>query len=116
MILIQILTVLFVAFAASRVILRYKDSAMTTGTFVFWMVLWGSVLVAVFRPELADHTATVLGLQRGTDAMFFLAVILLFYLIFRLYVKIDILDRDITRLTAEVSTEIHRDHKKGGME
>ncbi len=112
MLTIQIITVLFVAFAWSRAILRFKDKAISYSEFFFWMFIWTSVLLLTFNPGIADKTALIFGLQRGADAMFFIAIILLFYLIFRLYVKLDIVDRNLTRLNSNTSKEIHTLHKK----
>jgi len=106
--LIQILIIIFVAFTWSRAILRFRDHAIGYGGFALWSSIWTAVLLIVFRPEIADKTASVFGVQRGTDVMFFSAIVLLFYLIFRLYVKLDILDRNLTTLTENLSKEIHK--------
>ncbi len=112
MLIIQIITVIFVAFAGSRAVLRFKDKAINYSEFFFWIFIWTSVLVITFNPGIADKAALIFGLQRGSDAMFFLAIILLFYLIFRLYVKLDIVDRNLTKLNSNTSKEIHKYHKE----
>lgn len=112
MTLIQILTVIFVIFAGSRVILRFHDKAIGYGTFLFWSAIWTGVLLVIFNPGIADNTASFFGLQRGTDAMFFFAIIILFYLIFRLYVKLDILDKNITRVAINTSKALHKKETK----
>lgn len=109
---IQFLTVLFVIFAGSRAVLRFHDRVIGYGEFFFWACIWTAVLVIIFNPSIADMTADIFGLQRGTDAMFFIAVVLLFYLIFRMYVKLDIVDRNLTRLNSETSQAIHKHHKE----
>lgn len=108
MAIIQLITVIFVAFAGSRVILRFHDKAIGYGSFFFWSGIWAAVLLVVFNPDIADRTADILSLQRGADAMFFFAIILVFYLIFRLYIKLDALDRDLSRLVEEVSKALHQ--------
>lgn len=111
MTIIKIITVLFVAFAGSRAILRFHDRVIGYGEFLFWALIWTTVLVITFNPIIADTAANIFGLQHGTDAMFFLAIILLFYLIFRMYVKLDIVDRNLTRLNSNTSKEIHKFRK-----
>jgi hypothetical protein len=105
--LIQFFIVLFVAFAGSRVILRFRDKAIGYGEFLFWSGIWTLILLVVFQPNIADRAALFFGVQRGTDIMFFSSITLIFYLLFRLYVKLDKLDRDITQLTESSSKEIH---------
>lgn len=111
MTLIRILTIIFVAFAGSRAILRFRDKAISIGELTLWSTIWTIILLIVFRPDIADQTATIFGIQRGTDVMFFSAIVLMFYLIFRLYVKLDILDRHITELAANTSKELHKMNK-----
>lgn len=105
---IKIITVVFVGFAWSRAMLRFHDKAIGYSEFLFWSGIWATVLLIVFNPGIADRTALLLKLQRGADAMFFFSTILLFYLIFRLYVKLDSIDRSVSRLNEESSKEIHR--------
>jgi hypothetical protein len=105
---IKIFTVIFVAFTWSRAILRFNDKAIGYREFLFWSGIWSAVLLVVFNPGIADRTALILNLQRGADAMFFFSTILLFYLIFRLYVKLDLIDRALSKLNEESSIEIHR--------
>ena len=112
MTLVQLLVIIFIAFAGSRVILRFRDKAIGYGEFFFWSSIWALILLIVFQPSLADKTALFFGVQRGTDIMFFASIILMFYLLFRLYVKLDKLDRDITLLTENISKSLHRIEKK----
>lgn len=107
MTLVQLLVIIFITFAGSRVILRFRDKAIGYGEFLFWSSIWTLILLIVFQPGLADKTALFFGVQRGTDIMFFISIILIFYLLFRLYIKLDGLDRNITQLTESSSKEIH---------
>jgi len=103
MTLLKILTVAFIIFAASRAYLRFKGKSLSIYALIFWIIIWLATLIFVFDPQISDAIATLFGLQRGTDTIFFLAMVLLFYLIFRLYIKLDIIDKDLTRLAIEIS-------------
>lgn len=105
---IKIITTIFVAFTWSRAMLRFHDKAIGYSEFFFWSSIWATVLLVVFNPGIADRIATLLKLQRGADAMFFFSTMLLFYLIFRLYVKLDLIDRALSKLNEETSKEIRK--------
>lgn len=105
---IKVITVIFVAFTWSRAMLRFHDKAIGYGAFFFWSAIWAVVLLVVFNPSIADQTALLLQLQRGADAMFFFSTILLFYLTFRIYVKLDSIDRSLTKLNEQASKEIKK--------
>ncbi len=95
---IQILIILFVLFAISRTIRQFHAGALTLlflmGWVFFWMVVGGVTLM----PQTTDMLATILGVGRGVDVIIYLSIIALFYLGFRLFVKIEDLEREITHL------------------
>jgi len=109
---IKIITLIFVSFALSRVILRFKDKSIKVTELALWIFVWSSVLILVFLPEISSRIATDLGIGRGADTAFFVAIIVIFYLLFRLYVKIDKIDKDITDLVVKVSKELHNSKKQ----
>lgn len=103
----KILILIFIAFAASRAFLRFKDKSLNILNLIFWIILWCVILIIVFKPQISDEFSYFLGIQHGTDAAFFFANLILFYLVFRLYVKIENVDRDITRLATNISKKLH---------
>ncbi|MDP1833404.1 MAG: DUF2304 family protein [Candidatus Moranbacteria bacterium] len=106
---IKILTIIFIFFAASRAILRFKERMLSLQSLIFWMIIWTGILVIVFNPKISDDLAHALGINRGTDTAFFISIIALLYLVFRLYIKLDNIDNDITKLATEMSKKIHKD-------
>jgi len=108
MTLLQIIVIIFITFAASRAYLRFKDKSLSISNLFFWMILWTIILIIVFDPKLADIAANIMGMQRGTDTMFFIAVMLLFYLVFRIYVKVDSIDQHLTNLNTNTSIILHK--------
>lgn len=109
---LKIIGVIFIFFVGSRVILRFKDKSISRREFIFWIFLWTGVAILIFNPNISDYAAKFLGIGRGADTIFFLSIVALFYLLFRLYVKIDRLDRDITDLTVKTSKQLRDKEKK----
>jgi small membrane protein len=112
MTLIKILAIVFIVFAASRAYLRFKDKSLNVAGLFLWIIIWFAALILVFYPRISDIAASFLGLRRGTDTMFFVAIILLFYLVFRLYVKIDKLDNALTSFNTNISKKQHKNDIK----
>ena len=110
--LIKIITLIFVSFALSRAMLRFKDKSIKITELALWIIVWSSVLVLVFLPNISNRIAFELGMGRGADTAFFIAIIVIFYLLFRLYVKIDNIDKDMTDLTIKLSKELHRNKNR----
>lgn len=100
-----ILVSLFLLFALSRAYLRYRDSVMSLRQFIFWVIVWvggGTVLV---YPRNTGEVAGQLGLGSGADVIVYTSVIALFYLAFRVYAAINILQHEITRLVRAIALE-----------
>lgn len=74
-------------------------------TFILWIVFWIIILIFAFIPKITDPIAFVFGFGRGLDLLFILGIVGCFYLIFRLYVKIDKLDQNITELVRKLAIE-----------
>ena len=100
---IKILVTLFVAFAVSRAILRYRDKSFGMFALVFWSVIWGIVLFFVWLPRSSDTIARILGIGRGVEALLAIAVVFLLYAVFRLYVKMEFMEHEITSLVRALS-------------
>jgi len=112
---LKIIILFFVLFAASRAYLRFKDKSLNARALAFWMILWTIILVFVLHPQFSDNFASFLGVQRGVDIAFLTAVVILFYLVFRLYIKVDSVDQNLTKLNANISKWMHKnniDNKK----
>ncbi|MFC1754023.1 DUF2304 domain-containing protein [Thermoproteota archaeon] len=99
----QIIVIIFVLFALSRVIFRFKDKQINVLELVFWCLLWIAVAVVLFIPKITEPIADILDIGRGIDVAVYLGIVLLFYLVFRLYVKIDTMNQDLTKVVREIS-------------
>ena len=102
---IQIITTIVVLYLITRVGSKLKRKEINFKEAVFWGVLWFSVGVVVLYPQLADKVASYVGLQTATgiDLVVYIAVGLAFYLIFRLFVHIERIERDITKVVRHIA-------------
>ncbi len=112
MTIISIIIFIFCLFALSRVILRSRDNSISFRESLFWVILWTIIIIITAFPQSTDKISKILGVGRGVDASFFIAIITLFYVVFKLYIKIDSLDKNITKLNTEVTKKIHKLNKK----
>ena len=71
---------------------------ITPATFVLWALVCVIVNFFAFAPRFSDPLAGFFGFGRGLDLLLVLGYGLLVYAIFRLYVKIDELNRNTTEL------------------
>lgn len=107
---IQVIIIIFALFALSRTILRFKDEQITTLEFIFWSLVWIIGSIIVLNPNSTFYLANLFGIQRGVDVIVYISIVILFYLIFRIYVKIEKLEQDLTKIVRELA--IGKDKKK----
>jgi len=103
--LIQIITIIVVLFLITRVGIKLKRREITFREALFWALLWFGVGLVVLYPQIADRAASYIGLQTATgiDLVVYIAVGLAFYLIFRLFVHIERVERDITNIVRHLA-------------
>jgi hypothetical protein len=100
---IQIFALLFAGFAFSRAFLRFRDKKITTKEFLFWTVIWAAVVTVALLPGLTYYFSRMVGVGRGIDFAIYISIIILFYMIFRLYVKIDSVEQNMGKIVQEIA-------------
>lgn len=76
---------------------------ITPATFCLWVLVCLIVNFFAFSPKLSDPLAGFFGFGRGLDLLLVLGYSLLVYAIYRLYVKIDELNRNMTELVRSMA-------------
>lgn len=100
---IQILLIVFLLFALSRVFIQSRVGGLKTGEVLFWISLFSLAIVGVVDPGFLGYLASQLGIGRGADVAIYLSIVLLFYLIFRTNVLMEDLRHEITKVVREVA-------------
>ncbi|MCX6785504.1 MAG: DUF2304 family protein [Candidatus Komeilibacteria bacterium] len=108
---LQIIVSLFVLLVIFRLSRKFKDSILKTSEFIGWLVIWAVVLVAFWLPNTASYLALLVGIGRGVDLAVYSAILIIFYLIFRLYLKHDKQQQQITKIIRHLALK-EEDEKK----
>lgn len=103
MIFVQVFLILFLLFAVSRVILRFRDRKLHPGEFIFWFLLFLIAIIGVVFPDVTTKVANLLGIGRGSDLIIYASVATLFYLVFRLYIAVEDVRHEITELVRKIA-------------
>lgn len=94
--LFQILFTCFSVYAVLSIMKKKGDNILGPKGMWFWIVFWIAALVMVWWPESTSKLATIFGIGRGTDFIIYISIAVIFLVLFRLHVKIEIMSRDIT--------------------
>ncbi|MCB9798606.1 DUF2304 domain-containing protein [Candidatus Nomurabacteria bacterium] len=101
----QILFSLFALAALYKTYKRKKVQQISMREAWFWGIFWFAVLLVVLWPNSVQMVADTLGIGRGSDLVLYVAVALLFYLLFSLQISFQKLNRDITKLVQKDAVE-----------
>jgi len=100
---VQILIIVFSLFALSRVFINIKDRNLEKLEIIFWTLFWlAAIFVAIF-PASITIIAELLGVERGVDLLIYGVIILLSYMIFRLYAKLENTEKRITKIVRTIA-------------
>lgn len=99
----QVIFSVLVVYFIWRVLSKKNSGVLKTSELFGWLVIWLLVLLALWWPGTLSTVATFLGIGRGVDLAIYLAIVLQFFLIFRLFVKVDRQQQEITVLTRNVA-------------
>jgi len=105
MLFIQFLIIAFALFVISRIILTFKRGKISPKSLLFWLGLWLTIPVVFLLPQTTSYIAEILGFWRGADVAVYFSIILIFYLIFRIFVKFEKIDSNITTITREIALQ-----------
>lgn len=95
---VQLLITAFVLFAISRVWLRFNDGSISLVSSFFWSLIWVGLGIVVWEPSITTSIADLIGVGRGADALVYISIVILFYGLFRVYVKLEFIEHEITSL------------------
>ncbi len=102
---IKIILILFILFAVIKVALRYKDKNISLQEFILWTIFWFLTAFVVLFPDITSYAANLVGVGRGVDLVVYLAILILFYLMFRALVKLDKVEKEVTKVVRKVALE-----------
>ncbi len=111
MILLKIIITLFILFAIVNLINQKKNDKINLSTFAMWLIIWISVGIVFWKPDLSTTLAHYLGIGRGSDLMIYISIITIFYMLFKIFSHINKIETQITKIAREIALITADDNK-----
>jgi hypothetical protein len=100
----QLIALIFIFLFATRLFQQKNKKQINGNEFVFWLAFWGLGALAIIFIRQLDRLLDSLGFSgSGINFLLYLAVLSLFYLIFKLRLKISKLEKSLTDLVREIA-------------
>ncbi|MBU0636700.1 MAG: DUF2304 family protein [Patescibacteria group bacterium] len=100
----QILALIIIAFFVARLFWQKQKKQIAIVEFVFWLFFWIFAGIAIIFLKWLDKIVAGFGFTAsGIDSLLYLSIAVLFYLIFRLRLKLSKIERDITKIVRYIA-------------
>ncbi|MFA5412928.1 MAG: DUF2304 domain-containing protein [Patescibacteria group bacterium] len=101
--LIQYLLSFLILLIIYRVVIKWRQGILTSRDSVFWIGFWFVVGIIILLPDTTSYLAELVGVGRGADLIVYLSIVLIFYIIFQMTIKIEKIERNITKVVRTVA-------------
>ena len=113
---LQIIVIVFTVFALYRTVKKYREGGVEIVWFLMWLLVWLAIGVVVVLPQTSTLLARFIGVGRGADAVIYLAIIGLYYVVFRIFLRLEKIEHDISSLVRHLSLKdggvVHDEQRK----
>ncbi|RLC36430.1 DUF2304 domain-containing protein [Candidatus Falkowbacteria bacterium] len=100
----QLLALIIIVFFFFRLFWQKRKKQINFNEFIFWLIFWLLSALAIIFLKKIDLFVANLGFSgSGIEVLFYLGIVVLFYLIFRMRIKIEKIEKNITKIVREIS-------------
>ncbi|OGC51212.1 hypothetical protein A2982_01850 [candidate division WWE3 bacterium RIFCSPLOWO2_01_FULL_39_13] len=103
MILFQIIFIVFIIFSAVKVVGQIRNNKIGGFNLIFWLLIWIAGGIVILAPEISSNIGTFFGIGRGADLIIYSSIIVLFYIVYRIYIKVESMDKKIKELATKTA-------------
>ncbi|MFA5248112.1 MAG: DUF2304 family protein [Patescibacteria group bacterium] len=102
----QTIAVIIILFFIFRLFVLKKKGNLPAGEFIFWLIFWLLAGASILSLKWIDKLVSDFGFSAsGINFLAYLAILILFYLNFRLRLKVEKIDKDITTVARKIALD-----------
>lgn len=100
----QILALIIIAFFLIRLVLQKKQGKIKNNEFFLWFVFWILTGMAIIFLKEIDRLVALIGFSgTGIQVLLYAGAAVLFYLVFRLRLRLEKIEKDITEIVRNIA-------------
>ncbi|MFH1233557.1 MAG: DUF2304 family protein [Patescibacteria group bacterium] len=100
----QTLALIIIVFFLARLFWQKQKKQISVAEFIFWLFFWLASAIAIISLKWIDKIVASLGFTAsGINILLYISVAVLFYLIFRLRLKLNKIQQDITKIIRHIA-------------
>ena len=100
----KIFSLFLALIALSKSYVDFRGRLESLPMFVFWAVTWTLIVAVALFPSLVDLALSFSGPERaGLGTFFVMAIVFLYFIVYRLYVKLERIEQNLTKAIQELA-------------
>lgn len=97
---IVLIAILIILFKAGK---RFFKKEISFLLFLIWAIVWLGVGAITVFPVIIENAAVYLGIGRGVDLVTYVSIIVIFYVLFKIIIKQNKLEKNITEMVRNIA-------------
>ena len=110
--LFQFVFLLFIAVSLYRVIGKIKSGQLNFKESFVWVFVWTLGGIIIFNPGLSVRVSQIFGIGRGVDLVIYTSIIFLYYIAYKMYLKVDNLQKKLKDISTKIALNENHDKAK----
>ena len=100
----QTIALIIILFFLGRLFWQKRKQQISANEFIFWLIFWLLAAAAILFIKTIDKFVASLGFSStGINILFYIGTIILFYLVFRLRMRLEKIERNLTTIVREIA-------------
>ncbi len=100
----QIIALIIIAYFLARLFWQKQKNQIGGNEFLFWLFFWLIAAAAIISLKWIDQLVAGLGFSgSGIEVLIYVAIAMLFYLVFKLRLRLEKTERDITKIIRNIA-------------
>lgn len=100
----QIIALIIIAFFLARLYWQKQKNHIGVNEFAFWLIFWLLAALLIIGLKYIDALVAYLGFSgSGIQVLLYLTVAVLFYFVFRLRLKLEKIEKDISTIVKNIA-------------
>ena len=102
---LEIIVSVLVLAVLIKLVIDLKKGKITLNKFYLWALAWVALAAIVFFPGIVFFLAGIIGIERARDLPIYAAIIILFYILFKISIRIERIEQEITTLVKRLALD-----------
>ena len=99
----RVFSIVLALIAISKSYVDFKERKESVQMFLLWTLIWVGIVIVAMFPDLVATVVSAGGGSVGIGTFLGMAIVFLFFLVYRMYVRTEVLEHKLTLVVRELA-------------